>query len=193
MSRLCALLGHPIGLTSRPGRGSCFQVSVPWVEAPRQSLPASTAASIADATLYGRRVVVIDNDPRVLDSTGGLLAAWGCEVVTASSLEQALQGLGGAAPDLVIADLHLDHGALGTEAIAQLRRRWGAALPAFLLSGDVSQQARDQAAEAGLALIDKPASPLRLRTLATRLLSRADRSQGPRAEAGAAATPSPSA
>lgn len=192
VSRLCALLGHPIGLASRPGRGSCFNVSVPWVEAPAQRLPAGAAASIADGVLHGRRVVVIDNDHRVLDSTGGLLATWGCEVVAASSLEQALLGLGGAAPDLVIADLHLDHGALGTEAIAQMRRRYGAALPAFLLSGDVSQQARDQVAATGLALIDKPASPLRLRTLATRLISRADRIQAPRAEAGAAATPSPS-
>ena len=29
VSRLCALLGHPIGLASRPGRGSCFHVSAP--------------------------------------------------------------------------------------------------------------------------------------------------------------------
>ena len=191
VSRLCALLGHPIGLVSRPGKGSCFHVTAPWVEAPRQMPPAGAATPLADAMLHGRRVVVIDNDPRVLDSTGGLLAAWGCQVVTAASAEQALQNLGDAAPDLVIADLHLDHGALGTEAIELLRRRFGAALPAFVLSGDVSQQARDQAATAGLTLIDKPASPMRLRTLASRLLSRADRTAGPAAPARAEATSSP--
>ena len=141
--------------------------------------------------LHGRRVVVIDNDARVLDSTGGLLMAWGCEVVTAASAEQAVQNLGAAVPDLVIADLHLDHGALGTEAIAQLRCRFGAALPAFLLSGDVSQAARDQAASAGLALIDKPASPMRLRTLVTRLVSPVDRTPLPTANPVAAATSSP--
>ena len=193
VSRLGALLDHPVGLASRPGRGSCFHVSAPWVEAPRRPAGRGLQEGVADDLLRGRRVLVIDNDAGVLESTGGLLAAWGCEVVTAGSAEQALQNLGSAAPDLVIADLHLDHGLLGTEAIAQIRRSFGAALPAFLLSGDVSQAARDQAAAAGFALIDKPASPMRLRTLATRLLSRVDRTPGPAAEPRAAATSSPAA
>ena len=181
VARLCALLDHRIGVASRPGRGSCFHIAVPRVAA-ALSLPAPTAAHGAgDDLLRGRHVVVIDNDAGVRESTGGLLAAWGCEVVTASSVDQALQRLGGQAPDLVIADLHLDHGASGTEAIAQLRHRHGAGLPAFLMSGDVSQAARDRAAAAGLPLIDKPVAPLRLRTLASRLVSRRVRPEEPTA------------
>lgn len=191
VSRLCALLGHRVGLASRPGGGSCFHVSVPWVEAPRQMPSSGLAVSIADQTLFGKRVLVIDNDPGVLDSTGGLLAAWGCEVLTAASAAHALQKLDPAAPDLVIADLHLDHGALGTQAIAQLRQTFGAGLPAFLLSGDVSPLARDRAAAAGLALIEKPASPMRLRTLATRLISGSDRTPVLTAATGPAAMSSP--
>ena len=30
----------------------------------------------------GKLVVVIDNDPLVLDGMGGLLRSWGCQVVT---------------------------------------------------------------------------------------------------------------
>lgn len=190
VARLCALLGHPIGLASRPGRGSCFHVTVPRVEPPRQLAADLVVVAAGAELLCGRRVVVIDNDPRVLESTCGLLTAWGCEVVAAASAGEALQAVGDAAPDLVIADLHLDHGASGVEAIEGLRRRHGGDCPAFLVSGDVSQAAREQAAAAGLMLIDKPVAPLRLRTLTSRLVRRA-RAVNPLAEPAAAATSSP--
>jgi CheY-like chemotaxis protein len=35
-------------------------------------------------------VVVIDDDPLVLEATGGLLRSWGCCVVTAESCDEAL-------------------------------------------------------------------------------------------------------
>src|SRR5215472_9745770 len=35
-------------------------------------------------------VVVIDDDPLVLEATGGLLRSWGCCVVTAKSCDEAL-------------------------------------------------------------------------------------------------------
>jgi hypothetical protein len=35
-------------------------------------------------------VVVIDDDPLILEATGGLLQSWGCCVVTAQSCEEAL-------------------------------------------------------------------------------------------------------
>ena len=57
-------------------------------------------------------VVVIDDDPLVLEATGGLLRSWGCHVVTAESYGGALQHLAkiGRRPDLIVCDYQLADG-----------------------------------------------------------------------------------
>ena len=174
VTRLCALLGHRVGLTSSPGRGSCFHVTVQRTDVPASATERRRLEPDRHDHLLGRCVVVIDNDQSVLESTRGLLAAWGCRVVCATSAELALERLADGPVDLALADLHLDGGRSGIEAVELLRQRHGKTLPAILVSGDVSLSAREQAAAAGLTLLDKPVSPLRLRALAGRLVSRSD-------------------
>jgi signal transduction histidine kinase/CheY-like chemotaxis protein len=168
VARLCALLGHEIGLTSQPGRGSCFAVTLP-LAAPEPERPAEPAPISHDNALAGRRVLMIDNDEGVLDSSTGLLESWGCEVVAAHSLDEAIARLAGTPPDLMIADVHLDDGEDGLAAIAALRARFGRTFPAVVITGDVAQATRERVAAAGLHLLDKPVAPMRLRTLLTRL------------------------
>ena len=93
VDRLCRLLDHQIELTSIVGKGSRFSVIVPLVAA--QALTAEPKASVHAAlgSISGKLVVVIDDDALVLDSTGGLLRSWGCDVVTAASAHVALAGL----------------------------------------------------------------------------------------------------
>src|SRR6516165_3830030 len=59
-------------------------------------------------------VVVIDDDPLVLEATGGLLRSWGCCVVTAQSCDGALVCLAeteaGRRPDLIVCDHQLSRG-----------------------------------------------------------------------------------
>jgi response regulator RpfG family c-di-GMP phosphodiesterase len=40
--------------------------------------------------LVAKIVVVIDDNPLILEATGGLLRSWGCSVVTAESCDEAL-------------------------------------------------------------------------------------------------------
>jgi len=169
VSRLALLLGHRIGVASRPGRGSCFSVTLPVVPAQASAAPAPAAPALDDP-LHGRRVLVIDNDDDILESTAGLLRAWGCQTVTAGSAAQAAERLGTQEPELVIADVHLDGGEDGVATALQMRQRHGRAIPVIVVSGDVSQATRDRVAACGLPLLEKPVAPLRLRTLASRLL-----------------------
>ena len=83
-------------------------------------------------------VVVIDDDPLVLEATGGLLRAWGCQVVTAESYDAALARLAeiGRRPDLIVCDYCLSEGATGIDAIEGLRSAFE--IPALLISGDPS-------------------------------------------------------
>jgi CheY-like chemotaxis protein len=170
VSRLAQLLGHPVGVASRPGRGSCFSVALPEAAPQPQAAPPSDVQAWPDDPLRGARVLVVDNDGDILQSTAGLLRAWGCDAVTAASAEQALARLGAQAPALVLADVHLDAGQDGVATVLQLRQHFERDFPAIVVSGDVSQATRARVAGLGLPLLDKPVVPLRLRTLATRLL-----------------------
>lgn len=170
VTRLAQLLNNPIGVASRIGSGSCFSILL--AEAPPQAhaaLPTSEDVWLEDP-LHGVTVLVVDNDEQILDSTAGLLRVWGCLAVTATSFDQALLHLGAAAPDLVVADVHLDGGADGVTTALQLRRHFGSDMPVVVISGDVSQATQDRVAALSLPLLEKPVEPMRLRTLATRLL-----------------------
>ena len=90
-------------------------------------------------------VVVIDDDPLVLEATGGLLRSWGCLVVCAESYGAALERLFeiGRRPDLIVCDYRLSEGATGLDAIEGLRTAFE--IPALLISGDASLRPAEDA------------------------------------------------
>ena len=177
VERLCALLDHPIELSSTPGKGSRFSIAVPTAPAAllrKSEPPPQPAVDIA----RGKLVVVIDNDVRVLEGMGGLLRNWGCRVVTAATPEAALRGVSRigrkARPDLIISDYHLNDGQSGITAIAKLREAYGA-VSAFVMSGDTAPERLHEARESGHYLLSKPVQPIRLRAMISHVLTKSER------------------
>jgi CheY-like chemotaxis protein len=86
-------------------------------------------------------VVVIDDDPLILEATEGLLRSWGCSVVTAESCDEAVVRLAeteaGRRPDLIVCDYQLSRGLTGVDAIERLRSAFGK-IPALLISADAA-------------------------------------------------------
>lgn len=170
VDRLGALLDHPIGVSSLPGKGSRFYVSVPMA-AKRTPSPEPPVKETPTADPLGNKlIVVIDDDALVLEGTGGLLKSWGCRVVTAGSDHDALAALHSNKPDLIISDFRLKDGRTGIQAIAQLRHSFQAQIPAFLISGDILPERLFEAKASGHQLLHKPVSPMTLRTVMSRLL-----------------------
>ncbi|SEO84978.1 Signal transduction histidine kinase [Rhodospirillales bacterium URHD0017] len=169
---LCRLLGHPIDLASRPGKGSRFAVSVPWGPARERPVEATVTLDAIANPARDKLVVVVDDDALVLDGMRGLLQGWGCRVVTADSSDAALAGLADhqEGPDLVISDYFLANGTTGVEVIERLRGAFGDAIPAFLISGDTTSERMREADARGLPLLHKPVSPMALRSMVNRLL-----------------------
>src|ERR1700688_1847199 len=103
-------------------------------------------------------VVVIDDDPLVLEATGGLLRSWGCRVVAAESYGEAIRQLSeiGQWPDLIVCDYRLPQVPTGVDAIEMLRDAFE--IPALLISGDATSPQRDNGV-GGYRLLHKPVSP----------------------------------
>jgi CheY-like chemotaxis protein len=168
------LLDHPIELKSVPGKGSCFAVAVRMV-APADHLTGPPLAAPPRALAGDNKlIVVIDDDPLVLDGMGSLLRSWGCGVVTGTNETAVLEALAGrgAPPDAIISDYRLRNGRTGLEAIARLRKAAAAPIPAFLMSGDTDLDVVQQAEASGFALLHKPVEPAALRDMLADALKR---------------------
>ncbi len=187
VDRLCRLLGHPITLTSRPGRGSRFCVLVPSAAiAPATAEPDEARDAIVDP-VRDKLVLVIDDDPLVLDGMRSLLAGWGCRVAVAPSHAAAIADLA-ARPDLIISDYRLARGQTGLDTIAALHDAFGSAIPALLVTGDTAAERIRDAAAHGLPLLHKPVNPMALRAAVNQLLRPPP---GAAAAAPSAAAPNP--
>jgi CheY-like chemotaxis protein len=174
VQRMAEALGHPLGLCSRIGRGTRFSVTATRAALPDVASSASSGAPIHARALglSGARVVVIDNDPGVLEAMQALLRRWDCDVYAARSIA----GLGGAdaegfQPDIILADYHLDDGRNGLEAVALLRQRAGSTVPAIVITADRAAAVADAVRTLNCELLLKPVKPAALRALMQHLLS----------------------
>jgi CheY-like chemotaxis protein len=116
----------------------------------------------------GALVVCIDNDTAILEGMAALLGGWDCRVLAATTADQALARLADARPAMVIVDYRLDGGVTGEAALAALRARFGADLPAIFITADHSEATRQRIA--GHAVLYKPVNPGALRALLSRLI-----------------------
>jgi signal transduction histidine kinase/CheY-like chemotaxis protein len=174
VDRLCRLLKHPIAVRSAVDKGSCFSVALPLVRAPAATVSARAVIPRRFAATDEKLVVVIDDDPLVLEGMGGLIRSWGCSVVTGNTDSAVLDGLAryDEPPNVIISDYHLRDGKTGIEAIARLRLALTAPIPAFLMSGDTNLDPLREAETNGYPLLHKPVEPAALRAMLTQMLKK---------------------
>lgn len=168
--RTADLLGHSLQLRSRPGRGTVFAVSLPRVPA---STPTRASAPLRRAVLPPARLLVVDNDPVVLEAMRQLLQGWACEVQAARSPAEAnacLDALAGdGSVDALLLDYHLDGAVTVLDLLPALRQRLGP-VPVVVITADHSEAVRQAVLGAGAHLLHKPLRPLALQSLLARLL-----------------------
>ncbi|MFZ3017633.1 MAG: ATP-binding protein [Gallionella sp.] len=176
VDRLVKLLGHRIDLRSATGKGSVFAVEVPIASG---AIAASVVhavepenETVADnSVLAGKKLLVVDDDEMVLNSTASILIAWGCQVTLATSLAQVEQSLqNGMTWDMVISDYQLENNTTGIDVIGMVQQNQAQNLPCILVSGDTGPTVLKLAAVSGHHLLHKPVKPAKLRSLAIHLL-----------------------
>lgn len=169
VDRIARMLDTPVTLQSVYGHGSAFSVSLPKaVVEPARPAPAGIAEPAIAGSLAGSFILCLDNEAGVREAMVTLLEGWSCDVAAVASLADARQALAaaGRAPDIILADFHLDDGEPdGLEAIERLRQDWGLHLPAILITADRDQDMRRRAAAMQVDILHKPVKPAALRAL----------------------------
>jgi CheY-like chemotaxis protein len=148
-------------VSSRPDEGSTFTVDLPMLAAedgteaePRTSSSEPAATGSAPAA---RRVLVVDDEPVILDLLLDLLEAKGVEVETAESGSRALEKMAAHTFDAVVLDLRMP-GMDGRAVFENIRQRYPELISkVFFATGDmVSKETRDFLRDTGAPCIQKP-------------------------------------
>ncbi|MFC6672887.1 PAS-domain containing protein [Marinobacterium aestuariivivens] len=155
--------GGDIAIDSQPGQGTRVSISLPHYDGPQ---PDARRPEPGSRLILGQGepVLVVEDDPLVLEAIEEMLAELGYEPLSCRNAEEALALLEtGEQPELVLSDINLGTGQTGIQLKQQLQQRWPA-LPCLLASG----LPRDQLRERFSLPDDSPfiAKPYRLATLA---------------------------
>ena len=172
--RFADLLGHDIRLSSRAGKGSVFSVTVPRTLDP-VAIPVREQASVdyRYGGMEGAKILLIENDLSSAEGLAHLLEKWGCDVAVTISKTEALERIHAldGIPDAIIADLHLDNGETGIQAVDVIRGAINAKVPAIIVTADYSAKAASDVSAFGHELLKKPIKPAEMRSLLSFLLA----------------------
>ena len=169
-NRISNILGHSLKLTSVPGKGSCFSVTLP-LAAPAMVSNTLVAKQDTLASFSGKAILLLDNEPQLRSAVAELLRSWQIDVFAVGQPAEALQALQqGFKPDALLFDYHLDNNATGVEVAEQLAAHFGVNVPVVIHSADHNEAIREHALNAGYYFLLKPLKPAALKKLFQRLL-----------------------
>ncbi|MDQ0014139.1 signal transduction histidine kinase/CheY-like chemotaxis protein [Variovorax boronicumulans] len=175
VQRLSRLLGHPVQMHSRPGRGTHFRVVLPAARAQAGGLlPSSFPSETADASQQAPqrrvaaplpgRVLLLDDELEIREAMMGLLRSHAIDahaVADEAGAAAALQKAHGEGRpfDLLLCDYRLADGVDGLDAGLRLSQGPGegrAEIPLLLITGETSPARLQRVRESQVPVLFKP-------------------------------------
>lgn len=173
VDKIARMLNHSVTVDSVVGQGSVFSVEVPLGQLqPQQPQEESALTASHDHGLTDARVWIVDNDRAICSGMATLLEGWGCQVITAVSLDdlEARVEVASAGVDLILADYHLDNEENGVDLVADINRRRARPVPVLMITANYSNELKQRIRDQGYLLMNKPVKPLKLRSMLSYML-----------------------
>ncbi len=159
--RLSDLLEVELEMESEEGKGTRFSIRLPAVKnfqtASLNKREPETKIAL-ESSLTGVKILVVDDEEDIRDSTVIVLQGWNCTVRAAEDIDSALQIVSteGYSPDLILADYRLREQKTGVQAVEALRHVIGSKVPAIIVTGDTSVDFLTRASLTNLDVLYKP-------------------------------------
>ncbi len=161
VQRLSDLLGHRVGVQSRSGRGSGFNIEVKLPPETALARPEQKPDAAAAGTVPPHRtgtILVVEDDPDVRALLELFLKEEGHNAVCFRDGGAALDLVqrGSLRPDLILADYNLPGGVNGVQLALRLREKLQDETPVIILTGDISTVTLRAIAGSGFVQLNKP-------------------------------------
>ena len=118
-------------------------------------------------------IVVVDDQPSIIEGLAMLFESWGFEVLSALSLQQLEERLVTVKvrPSLVVADYYLPAGQTGAQAVEMVRQHVSDQVPAIILTGETRPEVQKEVEGQGYQLVYKPVQIAPLKKLVDSLIA----------------------
>jgi len=168
--RLASLLHHKVDIKSEAGRGSIFAIEVPRILSSHINTVVEDFNYSGD-DLRNINVLVIDDEPAILEGMRNVLKDWYCHAYTASNYKEAFTLLDTheLIPDIAIIDYRLRE-MNGIELMNRLSNKFKIDVPTIIITGDTAPSRLGEIYASGHYALHKPVPPSKLRALMSHLL-----------------------
>lgn len=158
VDRACRLLEYPLQLQSTLHKGSKFTITLPRSTRPNKVERQSQVFKTDRTTnIQGAIVLLIENELDLRNAIAVTIENWGAGVFSCASEAEAITLLEEVdiIPDIIVTDHQLDDGLFGTDAISNLKKRFGP-IPSCLITANPSKDLMKNCEDIGIDLFSKP-------------------------------------
>lgn len=170
--RLADILGHPLGLTSVPGKGSCFYIDVPIGNVWHSGTGETEISERIGGEFAGLCCLVLEDDKLLRDALTSMLERWGLSVVTIDDFDNAAAAVLALPnpPDIILTDYRLRGRIQGTDLVHEINETLEKPCPALVMTADTAPEIVEAIKAQGFPLLIKPVAPPSLRVVMHNLL-----------------------
>lgn len=166
VKRICKLIGAEISIDSQVDQGTTFTLATRYpvssavdpIEVKNHHLPSLPAKG---ASIFGRTIAIIEDDPVVLQAYIQALTARGAIVVKIAlenqEFENQMATLDASTIDFIISDYRLKTSS-GAEMISKLREAFNDEIPALIVTADTSPLHIQYFTNLNIPVLHKPVS-----------------------------------
>jgi len=160
VKRLTSLLDINIKLDSEIGHGTCFTLTIPLGNDADNSQEIH-AEERKRESLDAYKIMVVEDNPSVLDAMLEMLGKLNCDAYPASNIDEALEIIRelDELPDLLLVDYQLGDGVTGDTAISAICDAASTTIPAVIVTGNTHSDLFRKASESAYRVLNKPVHP----------------------------------